>query len=153
MHTPDAFDVACWGKQLMRKPARRESVQLAALCCLLAASIPAPAQDASLDALVRAYPEFLVSHDGKVLVWKDGTRMPVSDGRSDEGFEEKLSHPSILDQLSIRYLLGRFFCDSPQHTTEADALHSVISRCEVSGCIAAITAGKSLSRSTMTVFS
>ena len=82
------------------------SAALAALCCLLATGVPAPAQDASLDALVRAYPEFLVSHDGKVLIWKDGTRMPVSDGRTDKSFEEKLSHASILDQLSIRYVRG-----------------------------------------------
>jgi D-alanyl-D-alanine carboxypeptidase-like protein len=81
-------------------------VPLAALCCLLATGIPAPAQDTSLDALVRAYPEFLVSHDGKVLIWKDGTRMPVSDGRSDKNFEEKLRHASIIDQLSIRYVKG-----------------------------------------------
>jgi hypothetical protein len=73
---------------------------------VLAAHILAPAQDASLDALVRAYPEFLVSHDVKVLIWKDGTRMPVSDGRSNKSFEEKLSHASILDQLSIRYVRG-----------------------------------------------
>ena len=81
-------------------------VLLAALCCLLATGIPAAAQDASLDALVRAYPDFLVSHDGKVLVWKDGTRMPVSDGRGQKSFEEKLRHASILDQLSIRYVKG-----------------------------------------------
>jgi hypothetical protein len=91
------------------KTARRSlawCVPLAALCCLLATGVPAPAQDTSLDALVRAYPEFLVSHDGKVLIWKDGTRMPVSDGRSDKTFEEKLRHASIIDQLSIRYVKG-----------------------------------------------
>jgi hypothetical protein len=32
--------------------------------------------------------------------------MPVSDGRNDKSFDEKLSHPSILDQLSIRYVRG-----------------------------------------------
>jgi hypothetical protein len=82
------------------------SVLFAALCWLLAAGVRAPAQDASLDALLRAYPDFLVSHDGKVLVWKDGTSMPVSDGSSDKTFEEKLHHASIIDQLSIRYVKG-----------------------------------------------
>jgi len=77
-----------------------------ALCCLLATVVPAPAQDALLDALVRAYPDFLAGHDGKVLIWRDGTRMPVSDGRSDKSFEEKLRNPSILDQLSIPYAKG-----------------------------------------------
>jgi hypothetical protein len=65
------------------------------------------AQTAALDTLVRAYPDFLMSHDGKVLIWKDGTRMPVSDGRSDKSFEEKLRNPSILDQLSMHYPEGK----------------------------------------------
>ena len=64
------------------------------------------AQNAALDLLVRAYPEHLASHDGKFLNWKDGTRMPVSDGRTDKSFEEKLRNPSILDQLSIPYVKG-----------------------------------------------
>ena len=79
---------------------------LVALWCLVAMAVPVHAQEISLDALVRAYPEFLISHDGAVLIWKDGTRMPVSDGRSDKSFDEKLRHPSILDQLSIRYARG-----------------------------------------------
>ena len=79
---------------------------VAALCCLLVTVMPALSQDAALDALVRAYPDFLLSHDGKVLIWRDGTRMPVSDGRSDKSFEEKLRNPSILDQLSIHYAKG-----------------------------------------------
>jgi hypothetical protein len=67
---------------------------------------PVLAQDPALDALVRAYPDFLASHDGRVLIWKDGTRMSVSDGRSDKSFQEKLRNPSILDQLSIPYVKG-----------------------------------------------
>ena len=82
------------------------SLLVAALCGPPALSLPAAAQTARLDALVRAYPDFLASHDGRVLVWKDGTRMPVSDGRDDKSFEEKLRHPSILDQLSLPYIKG-----------------------------------------------
>src|SRR6185295_10494888 len=40
---------------------------------------PVLAEDLALDVLVRAYPDFLASHDGRVLIWKDGTRMSVSD--------------------------------------------------------------------------
>ena len=72
----------------------------------LATGAPLRAQDTSLDRLVRGYPDALASHDGKVLTWKDGTSMPVSDGRDDKSFEEKLRHPSILDQLSIPYVAG-----------------------------------------------
>lgn len=81
-------------------------VPLAALCYLLVTGVPALAQETSLDAVVRAYPEFLAGHDGMVLIWKDGTRMPASDSRGDKSFEEKLRHPSIIDQLSIRYVKG-----------------------------------------------
>jgi hypothetical protein len=49
----------------------------------------------------RAPCQHISSHDGRVLIWKDGTRMSVSDGRRDKSFEEKLRNPSILDQLSI----------------------------------------------------
>jgi hypothetical protein len=77
-----------------------------ALCFLLAIAVPSAAQEGSLDALVRAYPDFLDSHDGKFLIWRDGTRMPVSDGRDDKSFAEKLRHASILDQLSIPYVKG-----------------------------------------------
>ena len=70
------------------------------------AGLPGLAQTPALDALVRAYPDLLASHDGGVLIWKDGTRMSVSDGRSDKNFEEKLRNPSILDQLSIPYIKG-----------------------------------------------
>src|SRR5580700_7595099 len=49
---------------------------------------PAPAsrsaaqRDAALDELVSAYPDFLAGHQGDVLVWRDGTRMPTFDGKS-----------------------------------------------------------------------
>jgi D-alanyl-D-alanine carboxypeptidase-like protein len=83
-----------------------KTLSIAALCFFFVGALPALAQDGALDKLVRAYPNFLVSHDKNVLIWKDGTRMPVSDGRSDKTFEEKLDNPSLLDQLSIPYAKG-----------------------------------------------
>src|SRR5882757_1762034 len=62
--------------------------------------------DPALDALVAAYPDFLASYDEKDLVWKDGSRMPLSDGRSDNSFEQLLFVPFIKDQLAIPYPLG-----------------------------------------------
>ncbi len=79
---------------------------LAAVCWLAPGSIPAKADDAALDHLVQAYPEFRAGHDAEFLIWKDGTRMPLSDGRADKSFDEKLRHPSILDQLSLPYVKG-----------------------------------------------
>lgn len=70
------------------------------------ASVGAALADPALDALVAAYPEHLASHDGTTLVWKDGTRMPVSDGRARKTFEQMLDSPDIDDQFAIPYPLG-----------------------------------------------
>src|SRR6202011_5912158 len=86
---------------------KRAGLSLTCVLALLSLTVfPVLAQDRALDALVRAYPDFLASQDGKVLIWRDGTRMSVSDGRGDKSFEEKLRNPSILDQLSIPYIKG-----------------------------------------------
>ena len=36
-------------------------------------------QTGLLDKLVASYPDFLASHDGNTLRWKDGTAMPFDD--------------------------------------------------------------------------
>jgi hypothetical protein len=36
----------------------------------------------TLDALVAVYPDHLAGYEGNDLIWKDGTRMLISDGRS-----------------------------------------------------------------------
>jgi D-alanyl-D-alanine carboxypeptidase len=57
----------------------------------------------ALDALVRAYPEQLAGYDTASLIWRDGTRMPLSDGQPYKSFEEQLRHGSILDQIRLSY--------------------------------------------------
>jgi D-alanyl-D-alanine carboxypeptidase len=78
---------------------------IASLAAFSAAPV-APIRAASLDALVRAYPDQLASHDATNIVWRDGTRQAVSDGRLDKSFDEKLRNASILDQLSLPYPKG-----------------------------------------------
>jgi hypothetical protein len=66
-----------------------------------------PAQaDSALDVLVTSYPDQLDRHDGQNLIWKDGTRLSVSDGRTHKTFDDLLNHPSIIDQFAIPYRLG-----------------------------------------------
>jgi hypothetical protein len=78
--------------------------------CALTALTAMPAlADPALDVLVAAYPDHLVSHDGTTLLWKDGTRMPVSNGRAPRTFDELLDDPSVLDQFAIPYRLGSRF--------------------------------------------
>jgi D-alanyl-D-alanine carboxypeptidase len=71
----------------------------------LVAAAPAGA-DPALDALIAAYPDFLAGNDANDLIWKDGTRMPVSDGRPNKTFDQLLDNPSIADQFVFRYPLG-----------------------------------------------
>jgi hypothetical protein len=64
------------------------------------------AGSATLDALVRAYPEELAGYDSTYLIWRDGARMPLSDGQPYKSFEEMLRHGSILDQIRLIYPAG-----------------------------------------------
>jgi hypothetical protein len=75
--------------------------------CLAGFEHQASADDrTALDALVRAYPDFLVGYDATDLIWRDGTRMPLSDGQPAKSFDEMLRHGSILDQIRLPYPAG-----------------------------------------------
>ena len=59
-----------------------------------------------LDRLVKAYPGHDRGVDGNELVLKDGTRLPISDGRTDKRFEELLDQPRHRRHVRLR-LSGR----------------------------------------------
>lgn len=61
--------------------------------------------DAALDALIAAYPDHLAGHDGRDVIFKDGTRLPITDGRK-KSFEQMLEAGDIRDQFAIPYRLG-----------------------------------------------
>lgn len=84
----------------------RKAAGILGLALLLTSPMHVAYADPALDALVAAYPDHLASHDGKDLIWKDGTRMPVSDGRNNKTFEELLNSPDIEDQFAYPYPLG-----------------------------------------------
>jgi hypothetical protein len=83
-----------------------KTVCLAIALALAVLPISAEADGSALDALLRAYPEQLAGYDAGDLIWRDGTRMPLSDGRPGKSFEEMLRHGSILDQLLLPYPAG-----------------------------------------------
>jgi hypothetical protein len=62
--------------------------------------------DPALDTLVAAYPDHLAGYQGNELIWKDGTRMPISDGRANKTFDQLLNDPDIKDQFEFPYPLG-----------------------------------------------
>ncbi len=79
---------------------------LALSLCAIADREATAGDDTAIDALVSAYPQHLAGYDSTYLMWRDGTRMPLSDGQPDKSFEEMLRHGSILDQLRLPYPAG-----------------------------------------------
>jgi D-alanyl-D-alanine carboxypeptidase len=81
------------------------ALRIAILAMLLAVAGRADAAG-PIDALLRAYPDELAGFDGTNLIWRDGTRMPVSDGRPNKGLDEMIRNGSILDQFHFPYPSG-----------------------------------------------
>jgi D-alanyl-D-alanine carboxypeptidase len=71
--------------------------------------VPALAQQnaaANLAGLAAAYPELLDRVEGNTLVWKDGTRMTIDDGKGPKSFEALLASPDIKDMFFTPYPPG-----------------------------------------------
>jgi hypothetical protein len=62
--------------------------------------------DVPAAALIKAYPNFLDRIDGNDLVWKDGTRMVINDGKGPKPFEAMLNDPDIKDMFAMVYPAG-----------------------------------------------
>jgi hypothetical protein len=73
---------------------------------LYAAAQPGARTETILAELLRAYPEQLERIDSKTLVWKDGTRMLLDDGKGKKSFEAWLADPDIEDMFAIPYPVG-----------------------------------------------
>jgi hypothetical protein len=56
--------------------------------------------------LLAAYPNHLESIDDDTLVWRDGTRMPLDDGKGTKSFKDWLAIPDIEDMLAVAYATG-----------------------------------------------
>jgi len=56
--------------------------------------------------LLAAYPEHLDRIEDGVLVWRDGTRMPLDDGKGAKAFAQWLDDPDIEDMLAVHYPTG-----------------------------------------------
>jgi len=81
-------------------------VRRASLAVVLLLAAATGARAATVQDLLRAYPDALAGYEDGELVWRDGTRMAVDDGEPDKSFAEQLHHGSILDQLREPYPAG-----------------------------------------------
>jgi hypothetical protein len=89
------------------------SLAIAFLAIVLPQTARAQPTTAVLDALIAAYPDRLVRHDDTYIYWRDGTRMPVWDGRPHKSFDELLRDASILDQFRLPYPRRRLTSHPP----------------------------------------
>jgi D-alanyl-D-alanine carboxypeptidase len=76
----------------------------AAFAIPTAAQSVTPAQAAAR--LLGAYPDYLERIDGNEIVWRDGTRMTLDDGRGSKTFEALLETPDLDDIFAIPYVPG-----------------------------------------------
>jgi hypothetical protein len=63
-------------------------------------------RDAALAALLKAYPAFLDRIDGNELIWRDGTRMRIDDGKGAKSLDAMLEDADIKDMFAMEYPLG-----------------------------------------------
>ena len=86
------------------------SIILALAVCAAQAqsSYGAPPPDIAerLDRLVRAYPDAIAGVEGAYLVLRNGTKLKISDGRTDKSFDELLEKPDIDDMFYAAYPAG-----------------------------------------------
>ena len=91
---------------------RNFSTPLTMVLVALASIMPTPGHTqerlaADLARLVAAYPDFLSSIEGNALVWTDGTRMVIDDGKGEKEHEARLASADIKDMFVQPYRAGR----------------------------------------------
>lgn len=59
-----------------------------------------------LSRLEKAYPATIAGHDADSLILRDGTRLALSDGRTDKNFDQLLNGPDIGDMFAFAYPAG-----------------------------------------------
>lgn len=55
------------------------------------------------DRLLKAYPDHLDRIEGNTLIWRNGLRMPLDDGKGAKTFADWLANPDIEDMLALPY--------------------------------------------------
>lgn len=82
------------------------AVALAASGAMAAAAQPASSIEAAGRRIAAAYPDHLAAVEDGVLVWRDGSRMPIDDGQGQKRFEDWLATPDLEDMLAQPYPAG-----------------------------------------------
>ena len=88
----------------------RRGVVTFALIVTASSAGTAPAENNSpadaVAALIKAYLDFLSRIEEHNIVWKDGTRMPIDEGKGAKAYDAMLDDPDIKDMFSMKYPLS-----------------------------------------------
>lgn len=82
------------------------ALALSGLSCGAQAQPPGLALPDGVERLVWAYRSVIEKIDGNDLVWRDGTRMVIDDGRGAKPFEARLAAPDLKDMFLQVYPAG-----------------------------------------------
>ena len=88
---------------------RRIRLSVAVLVISVTTAMAQPVADdlrARIAGLIAAYPHHLDRIEGNVLAWRDGTRMPIDDGRGPKTHEARLATADIKDMFVVPYPRG-----------------------------------------------
>ncbi len=96
-----------------------KSVFHSSLLAILAfcALAPIAKADATLNALVAAYPDFIAGYDAKDLILKNGDHIALSNGVAGKTPQQRVENADITDMFSMPYTLG---ADYPIPASPAD---------------------------------
>ena len=108
---------------MRRCPGARRLALSVGLLVLAAGPAPGSENDAVLDALVAAYPDFLKSHDGANVIWRDGTRMPFSDGAASGTDPARLDATDIARRFASPSLRDMFLWRYPRDAPASAPVH------------------------------
>ena len=79
---------------------------LVAVACHGQSTIAGTLGDSERARLLAAYPGHLSRIEDNELVWRDGMRVPLDDGKGVKSFEDWLDDPDIEDMLAVPYPAG-----------------------------------------------
>lgn len=82
------------------------SGHVAAALALASAAVGEPLSPEDRARLLAAYPQHLERIEGNDLIWRDGTRMPLDDGKADKPFDAWLAEPDVADMFALPYPAG-----------------------------------------------
>lgn len=82
------------------------SCHVAAALALASAAVGEPPSPEDRARLLAAYPQHLERIEGNDLIWRDGTRMPLDDGKAGKPFDAWLAEPDVADMFALPYPAG-----------------------------------------------